>query len=201
MRWYLPEPAGIIQLKSYAELSEYQIGLPGCTCCISVEDELCLIVFLCTIKPLIVFPSVYDSERHWVLPDIGASLSQDYESFSVLFFCYILLTLGRPCHTHTHAHVPPPPTNLPALQLKGWLKVMVVATVMAGWAWRKPSQGTSGITSSEWGLRCLQHTPPDPPSSFYLFPATPSLLLVHLGWACVRPHMALWLFISTLFFY
>lgn len=37
---------------------------------------------------------------------------------------------------------------------------MVVATTMAGWAWRKPSQGTAGITSSEWGLPCLLHTPP-----------------------------------------
>ena len=121
------------------------------------------------------------------------------------FFCFVfLLHSSHPWQTLSYAHTrtrPAPPTNLPALQLKGWLKVMVVATVMAGWAWRKPSQGTSGITSSEWGLRCLQHTPPDPPSSFYLFPATPSLLLVHLGWACVRPHMALWLFISTLFFY
>lgn len=35
---------------------------------------------------------------------------------------------------------------------------MVVATEMAGWAQRKPSQGTAGVTSSEWGLCCLTHT-------------------------------------------
>lgn len=72
---------------------------------------------------------------------------------------------------------------------------MVVATTMAGWAWRKPSQGTAGITSSEWGLPCLLHTPPplDPPSSFcHPFPAPPPS--VHLRWASMRPHMVLWLF-------
>lgn len=50
---------------------------------------------------------------------------------------------------------------------------MVVATAMAGWAWRKPSHGTAGITSSEWGLRCLRHTH-TPRPSFQLLPSSPS---------------------------
>lgn len=47
---------------------------------------------------------------------------------------------------------------------------MVVTTARAGWAQRKPSQGTAGITSFEWGLCCLRHTPPNPPSSFFPLP-------------------------------
>lgn len=144
-----------------------------------------LSLFVCVLSDPSLFSFCFGIQRRQpALTDAAFSLfHRVVKVLSLFFFCCLLFSLDKN-FTNTHT-----PTGLPVWRLKGWLKVMVVATEMAGWAQRKSSQG---ITSSEWGLCSLQHAPYPPSQILSLWPS-PSLS-VYLQLDPVRPHRDLGLF-------